>query len=336
MSELRKDPILGRWVIIATERAKRPDDFKGKPAESKFKSGQCPFCEGNEKVTPPEIMAIRSADSRPNEKGWKIRVVPNKFPAVSIEGNLDKRGYGVYDRMAGIGAHEVIIESPDHHASMVGLSEEQIRNVLWVYRQRMLDLKKDARLVFALIFKNVGDPAGASLEHTHSQLVATPIVPIRIKQEMTGSKTFYDYRGRCLFCDIIDQEKEVKQRLVIDDEHFIAFCPFASRFPFETWILPKQHLTHFENTPQGDLPALARILKQVSVKIESVLSNAAYNLLIHTTPFNMDETEYYHWHIEIIPRITHVAGYEWGTGFYINPVPPEDAAKYLREVSDNK
>ena len=330
MPELRKDPILGRWVIIASERAKRPDDFKSPPPTPK--PANCPFCEGNEAVTPPEIMAVRTPDSRPNEKGWKIRVVPNKFPALTIEGNVDKRGQGLYDRMNGIGAHEVIIETPEHLSSMVGLNEEHIRNVLWVYRERLLDLKKDVRLVFGLIFKNVGETAGASLEHTHSQLITTPIVPIRIEQEIKGGKIFFDYRGRCIFCDVIAQELEYEKRLVINDEHFVAFCLFASRFPFETWIMPKEHLTHFETIPQSLLPALAHILNKVYVKIESVLKHPAYNMLIHTTPFDMEETEYYHWHVEIIPRLTRMAGYEWGTGFYINPVPPEDAAKYLREI----
>lgn len=330
MPELRKDPIIGRWVIVASDRAQRPDDFKIPPVVAK--GGNCPFCEGKETQTPPEIMALRKPDSKPNSPGWQIRVVPNKFPALSIGENLDKKGIGIYDRMNGIGAHEVIIESPQHLVSMAPLTEEYIRNLLLVYRERMNELKNNPYLIYGLIFKNVGETAGASLEHTHSQLIATPIVPIRINQEITGSKNFFDYRGRCIFCDIIAQELEDKKRLVSDEEHFIALNPFASRFPFETWILPKQHLTHFENIPQSLIPPLAHLLKDTFVRLEKALNNPPYNMLIHTTPFNMFEAEYYHWHIEIIPRITRMAGFEWGTGFYINPVPPENATNFLREI----
>ncbi|HLD36525.1 MAG TPA: galactose-1-phosphate uridylyltransferase [Planctomycetota bacterium] len=333
MSELRKDPILGRWVIVASERAKRPVDFKPDPVGPPKSTASCPFCEGNEKITPPEIYAIRKPFSAPNDKDWLVRVVPNKFPALAIEGNSDKRGKGLYDYMRGIGAHEVIIETPQHVSSFAPLPEEQIQLIFQTYQARMSDLKKDNRFDYGLIFKNVGDRAGASLEHTHSQLVVTPITPIRILQEMKGSEGFYQYRGRCIFCDIIHQEVEDDERVVINDEHFIAISPFASRFPFETWILPKQHLTHFEMIPPHLIPALARIAKKVFMKLEKALNNPAYNMLIHTTPFTMDETEYYHWHIEIIPRITRVAGFEWGTGFYINSVPPEDATKYLKEIS---
>ncbi|MBI4834527.1 MAG: galactose-1-phosphate uridylyltransferase [Planctomycetes bacterium] len=331
MSELRKDPILGRWVIIAAERAQRPDDFKH--PEVQANPTNCPLCEGKESTTPPEILALRNPNSKPNGPGWHVRVVPNKFPALRIEGNPDKRGKGIYDRMNGIGAHEVIVETPQHITSMAPLPEEHIRDILLVYRERLLDLKKDPRFNYGLIFKNVGNAAGASLEHTHSQLVATPIVPIRINQEMIGSKNFYDYRGRCIFCDIISQELEEKERLVINDEHFVAINPFASRFPFETWIMPKQHMTHFENISQSMIPGLARILKNIFVRLEKVLHNPPYNMLIHTTPFNMDSSEHYHWHIEIIPRITRVAGFEWGTGFYINPMSPESASVFLREIT---
>jgi UDPglucose--hexose-1-phosphate uridylyltransferase len=334
MSELRKDPIIGRWVIIAPERGKRPLDFNATQPSASPKTPPltCPFCEGNESITPPEIYALRQPPSTPNGKNWLVRVVPNKFPALAIEGNLDKRGKGLYDEMHGIGAHEIIIETPQHFASFTPLPDEHIQHILTTYQARMQDLKKDTRFVFGLVFKNVGDRAGASLEHSHSQLVVTPIVPIRILGEIGGAQHFHNYRGRCIFCDIIHQEIDDNERIVINDEHFIAVCPFAPRFPFETWILPKQHLTHFETTPSDLIPDLSHITKQVFLKLEKALNNPAYNMLIHTTPFTMDSPEYYHWHIEIIPRITRVAGFEWGTGFYINSVPPEDAAKYLQGV----
>jgi UDPglucose--hexose-1-phosphate uridylyltransferase len=331
MPELRKDPVLGRWVIISTERARRPVDFKSAPPQKKATS--CPFCEGNEAVTPPEIFAFRSPESKRNEKGWRVRVVPNKFPALMIEGDLGKKGEGIYDIMNGVGAHEVIIEGPGHELTMTALPDERISEVLMTYRERMLDLRKDARLVCGLIFKNVGEVAGASLEHTHSQLIVTPIAPLVITEEMAGGKAFFNYRGRCLFCDMITQEIGTGTRIVLNSQNFVAFEPFAARFPFETWILPKRHVTHFENTSPALLQELAKLLKQTLLKIEGALGNPPYNYLIHSTPFDQGEVEYYHWHIEIIPRITRVAGFEWGSGFYINPVPPENAAEYLRQVN---
>src|SRR5271168_5286340 len=204
MPDLRKDPIVGRWVIVAKSRARRPHDFSSTP---KLRSGTfCPFCEGNEDQTPGEIIAYRGHGTSPNRPGWRVRVVPNKFPALEIEGDLRKRGDGIYDMMRGVGAHEVIVESPEHALSTADLTEEQVREVCWVYRDRLVDLKKDPRLVYGMIFKNVGEQAGASLEHTHSQLIVTPIVPISVGEEMTGSQEFYRYRGRCVFCDMIQQE----------------------------------------------------------------------------------------------------------------------------------
>jgi UDPglucose--hexose-1-phosphate uridylyltransferase len=331
MPELRKDPIVGRWVIIAHERAKRPHDFKGE-AQTQVGVGLCPFCEGQEDKTPPEIIAYRERGTRPNGPGWRIRVVPNKFPALKIEGNLNKRGDGIYDKMAGIGAHEVIIESPRHEISMAALPEDNIREVLWVYRDRLVDLKKDSRLVHGMLFKNVGAAGGASLEHTHSQLIVTPIIPISVWEEMTGALEFFNYRGRCIYCDMVQQEQATEKRIVLDTPHFTAFCPYASRFPFETWILPKTHSSHFENIPKPAVDDLGSVLRQVLNKLEQALDSPAYNYIIHTAPFDHQELPHYHWHIEIIPRLTKVAGFEWGSGFYINPVPPEDAAGFLREV----
>ncbi len=331
MPELRKDPIVGRWVIIAIERAKRPHDFKPQE-QSLVEGGACPFCEGNEAMTPPEIVAYRDRGARPNGPGWRVRVVSNKFPALKIEGSLNKRGEGIYDMMAGVGAHEVIIESPQHHLSLAALSEENIREILWVYRDRLVDLKKDNRLVHGLIFKNVGPAAGASLEHTHSQLIVTPTVPISVGEEMAGALEFYNYRGRCIFCDMIQQELATESRVVLDTADFTAFCPYASRFPFETWILPKSHSSHYENIPKPGVEDLAAMLRNVLQKLESALQTPPYNYIIHTASFDHQELPHYHWHIEIIPRLTKVAGFEWGSGFYINPVPPEDAARFLREA----
>jgi UDPglucose--hexose-1-phosphate uridylyltransferase len=332
MPELRKDPIVGRWVIIAHERAKRPHDFKGEAQQAQSDAaGLCPFCEGHEDKTPHEILAYRDRGTRPNGPGWRIRVVPNRFPALKVEGQLDKRGDGIYDMMAGVGAHEVIVESPKHQISMSSLTDDNVREVLWVYRDRLVDLKRDTRLVHGMLFKNVGAAAGASLEHTHSQLIVTPIVPISVWEEMTGALEFFTYRGRCIYCDMIEQERSTKKRIVLDTAHFTAFCPYASRFPFETWILPKQHSSHYENIPKPGVDDLGSVLRQVLCKLEQALDCPAYNYIVHTAPFNQQELPHYHWHIEIIPRLTKVAGFEWGSGFYINPVPPEDAAAFLRE-----
>jgi UDPglucose--hexose-1-phosphate uridylyltransferase len=330
MPELRKDPIVGRWVIIATERAKRPVAPKHEPMAS---SGSlCPFCEGHEVHTPHEILAYRERGTRPDERGWRVRVVPNKFPALQIEGTLDKRGEGIYDKMNGIGAHEVILECPFHEVSMANLSEENIREILWVYRDRLVDLKKDPRLVYGMIFKNVGAAAGASLEHSHSQLIVTPIVPINVWEEMSGSLEFFGYRGRCIYCDMVHQEMATEKRIVLDTPNFLSFCPYASRFPFEMWVLPKHHNSHYENIQKNEVDELGTVMKTLLRKLESALDKPAYNFIIHTSPFDTQTLPHYHWHIEIIPRLTRVAGFEWGTGFYINPVPPEQSALFLREV----
>lgn len=331
MPELRKEPVSGRWVIISTERALRPSDFIPQPPT--IKSDFCPFCEGNEDKTPPEIMAYREKGTSPNTRGWRVRVVPNKFPALRIEGSLKKRGEGIYDVMNGVGAHEVIIECPQHVISLSALSPQCVQEVLWTYRDRLVDLKKDKRLIYGMLFKNVGAAAGASLEHTHTQLIVTPIVPLVVAGEMEGSLAFYKYRGRCLFCDMINQELSAAKRVVIEGEHFITFTPFASRFPFELWILPRHHSSHFENIQKSEVEELADALKTALAKLEGALEEPPYNFIIHTSPFDQPLLDYYHWHIEIIPRLTRTAGFEWGTGFYINPVPPENAAEYLRQVS---
>lgn len=330
MPELRKEPVSGRWVIIATERALRPTDFKASTHTIRS-GGFCPFCEGNEEKTPPEIMAYREKGTEPNTKGWRVRVVPNKFPALMIEGGLEKRGNGIYDLMNGIGAHEVIVEGPRHEISLTALEPSSVEEVLWTYRDRLIDLKKDKRFVYGMLFKNVGAAAGASLEHTHTQLIVTPIVPQIVAEEMDGASTFYKYRGRCLFCDMISQEESTESRVVMKGERFIAFTPFASRFPFETWILPRKHSSHFENIQKAEVEELAVTLKSVLCSLECTLEEPPYNYIVHTSPFDEPELNYYHWHIEIIPRLTRIAGFEWGTGFYINPVLPENAAEHLRK-----
>jgi UDPglucose--hexose-1-phosphate uridylyltransferase len=330
MPQLRKDPVLGRWVIIAAERAKRPSDFKVEPQQAQ--EGVCPFCEGNEFMTPPEIVAFRDEGTEVDHPGWRVRVVPNKFPALRIEGRLDKRGLGIYDQMQGIGAHEVVIETPVHVRSLTDLTADGTRDVIYAYRDRLVDLRKDPRMVCGMVFKNVGTAAGASLDHTHSQLIVTPVVPRTVQQEMDGCRKFHEYRGRCLFCDMVEQEEADRARVVAESPKFLAFAPYAPRFPFETWIVPRRHSSHFEDIQDDEVPDMARMLQLVIGKMERLLDRPAYNYMIHSSPLPMERIEQYHWHVEVIPRLTSVAGFEWGSGFYINSVPPEAAAEFLRDA----
>jgi len=329
MPELRKDPILGRWVIISVERGKRPTDFVS-PAQRK-KGGFCPFCPGNEYTTPPEILAFRPGGSKPNEPGWTLRVMPNKFPALQISGELMKQGEGLYDKMNGIGAHEVIVDTPEHNLSLATMTQKAVEDVLWAYHLRLTDLKKDIRLRYVLIFKNEGESAGATLEHTHTQLIGLPIVPRTVKDEMQGAKNHYDLRERCIFCDIIRQELADGRRLIYENDGYLAISPFAPRAPFETWILPKHHESAFAPQRQS-FTSLAEILQRILKQFDKILDVPPYNFIIHTSPFNDEHNEYYHWHIEFVPKLTKIAGFEWGSGFYINPVPPEEASKFMREA----
>jgi UDPglucose--hexose-1-phosphate uridylyltransferase len=338
MPELRKDPVIGRWVIVATERAKRPDQFSVQAENVPEKD--CPFDEGRESQTPPEIYAVRRDNSSRNAPGWQLRVVPSQTPFLRIEGGLDRRGRGLYDTMNGIGAHEIVIETNEHVANMADLSEERIAMVMKCYIDRIRDLENDQRFKYVLVFKNYGWAAGGGrVRHSRSQLIATPVNPKRVKEELVGARQYHDYHERCVFCDIIRQEMEQKDRLVLDIDGFIAVVPFASRFPFEIWVMPKRHACDFVSLEEYERSGLAKILKQVLLKLKKGLNDPPYNYIIHTAPFRRQKAGYwktiaddYHWHIEITPRLTRVAGFEWGTGFYICPVTPEAAAKYLREV----
>ncbi len=331
MPELRKDPIIGRWVIISTERGKRPTDFASVPPTKK--SNFCPFCYGNETKTPPEVYALREPGTEKDTPGWRVRVVPNKFPALQIEGEINRQGEGIYDKMNGIGAHEVIIETPDHNKTISDLDEDYIADVLSTYRERIIDLKKDRRFKYIVVFKNHGEAAGASLEHTHTQLVAMPIIPKRVSEEIEGARKYYDFKERCIFCDIVAQEIHDDVRVVSANESFLAIEPFAARFPFETLILPKTHEPAFEEIERNEIMHLARLLKEILSKINAALNNPPYNFILHTLPLQGNNRNWYHWHLEIMPKLTKVAGFEWGSGFYINPTAPEEAARYLREIN---
>ncbi len=331
MSELRCDPVLGRWNIINTEAPAGPDAFE--QDRGVMGGGACPFCYGNESMTPPEIYAVRPPGSAPNGQGWQLRVIPNKFPALKIEGDLDRKGLGVFDLCNGVGAHEVIVETPDHKRQMADLTLEELSHVIRAYKARSLDLRGDRRLKYTLIFKNVGLSAGASLEHGHSQLIALPIVPKRVQEELQGAQEYLEFRERCVYCDMLSQELHEDERLVSENRSFVAFCPFTSGFPFEIWILPKEHRADFAQISPEAIGDLARILKDTLGRLRAALADPAYNFVIHTSPIEVREREEYHWHVELIPKLTRVAGFEWGTGFYINPSSPEFAAKLLRDLA---
>ena len=284
-------------------------------------------------MTPPEILGYRQG-GQPNDPNWTLRVVPNKFPALRIEGELGKAADGIYDRMHGIGAHEVVIESERHDVDLFDLPEKRFEDVLWAYRDRLLDLKNDHRFKSVLIFKNHGAAAGASLTHSHSQLIALPVIPKRVMEEMNGCKEYYRFRDRCLFCDIIVQEMDQKVRIVEETGEFLAFSPYAPRFPFETWIVPKRHQCAYEMIEGDQAKALAAVFRRTLRRLNLALENPPFNFIVHSAPFPERAVDFFHWHIEIMPKLTKVAGFEWGSGFYINPTPPEESAKYLRELPE--
>jgi UDPglucose--hexose-1-phosphate uridylyltransferase len=340
MSQLRWDPLKLSWVIITDDRGRRPRDFIGE--REKVVVSVCPFCYGQEEKTPREIFAIRPDGSRPDTSGWRVRVIPNKFPALRIEGELEKRGVGLYDVLNGIGAHEVIIETPDHDRHLADLAPAEIADVLRAWRSRLLDLRRDPRFRYILIFKNHGAEAGAGIPHSHSQLIAVPITPPVATTELSVCREYYERKERCLFCDILAQELASGERIVRDDGDFLVFAPFASCFPFELRIVPKRHGHDFGLLADADLAALAATLKDTLARLRAVLRDPPYNFVLHNAPpmhLRLGKPAYwgslpydYHWHIELVPRLTKIAGFEWGSGFYMNPTPPEEAARYLREA----
>jgi UDPglucose--hexose-1-phosphate uridylyltransferase len=336
MPELRKDPIVDRWVIIAKDRADRPQELGDRPLP-RASAAACPFCEGHEDETTREIDAYRASGSPPNGPGWRVRAVPNKYPALVPGQPLEPSQHDLYRAFPASGVHEVIIESPRHLRSTTELSVEDLTDVLWMYRQRLLALRSQQGARYPLIFQNVGAAAGASIEHLHAQLTVLPIMPIEMSLALAGAEAFYRSHRQCVYCAILQHELAAEQRLVArsasaGDAGFAAFCPYAARSPFETWIVPLAHASHFETLTRAAAAELARIMKDVLARIESALDHPAYNYIIHTGSFDTSSQDHYHWHIEIIPRVTKSAGFEWGTGFFINPVPPEEAAAIMRSL----
>ncbi len=339
MSELRKDPVSGRWVIIATERSKRPDDYR--PAAGARSRGEpggfCPFCEGNETKTPPEVFSLREDGSAPDTPGWRVRVVPNKFPALVPGLPPPRFTKGTFQWMEGTGVHEVVIENPDHTLELADLAPSHVRDVFWVIGERIRTIETELHYEYVQVFKNKGKEAGASLSHPHSQIVATPIVPKRVKEEIYGAGRLFRTFKECGFCRIIREEVAAKKRVVLINSHFVVLAPFASRFPFEMAIFPLRHAASFAAQDDTELKTLAETVKDALSRLTATVSDPPFNLVLHIAPNPSladgtwpDIGKSYHWHLEIIPVLTKVAGFEWGTGFYINPVPPETAAEFLR------
>ena len=330
MGELRKDPILGRWVIVKTDGSLMPEDYE-KEIKTFHQQAICPFCPDREDRTPPEIEAVRDGGEA-NSSNWRVRVVPNKFPAFDISGEIDRRGVGVFDMSNGIGAHEVVIETRDHCKDIPDLTDQEVFDIISKYCSRSIDLAKDPRFKYVLVFKNYGAEAGASLEHAHSQVMALPMVPKYVLEALKGSDQYYRFHGRCIYCDIIHQEMKDKERIITENEDFICFAPYASRFSFESWIMPKEHQVRFCEMSDAQKYSLGKILKEMLIRNKICLSDPSYNFFVHTAPVKYHYPEGYHWHIEVIPKLTNMTGFEWGTGFYVVQTDPLIAAKFLRET----
>lgn len=335
MSEYRQDPLTGQWVIIGSERALRPNEFiEATVRETKH---ACPFCAGNEIDTPPAIASYytQPADNRQCAAGvvpWQVRVVPNRFPAVTVSADVagrtsDPPGFHL---LPGFGQHEVVIESPRHVVSWSELSLDEAWCAMRAYRDRLVALKQDGRFACAQVFKNVGSAAGASIEHTHSQIVAMPWVPEDLMRQLNIAKRHYDRNGQCIGCNVLESELQARERVVAQSERFVAICPWASAFAYQLMIIPKRHNSSFLHLEDRDLGELARFMGDLVGSIERALGPTAYNWYFRTEPFDTPSPDHYHWHIEIIPRLTKVAGFELGTGVFINSLAPEKAADALR------
>lgn len=329
MPELRRDPLLQRWVIVSAERGGRPVAERT-GAEPKRDHPPCPFCPGHEDETLPEIAAARPADTSPNSPGWRVRVVPNKYPALRPDA-CELEGLGpLFDRRGGQGHHEVIIEGEEHTRSVSELSSDRMQEVVSVYRERFRALSAVSGLESAVLIKNVGIEAGASIEHSHSQLIATPLLPPALELELQSANEWRRQGRGCIWCSIIQEERAREERVVFEEGGLIALCPWASRFPYETWVLPSTHASHFERASDADVVELAACIQRLTHAIESCLHRPPYNYVVHSAPFPTRESLDYHWRLSLLPRITRAAGYEQATGLYINPLLPEVAAAELR------
>ncbi|MFA5035228.1 MAG: galactose-1-phosphate uridylyltransferase [Candidatus Margulisiibacteriota bacterium] len=336
MPELRQNPATREWVIIATERAKRPEDLgSGICPTSESSRQNCPFCPGKESLTPGEILAYREFGTQIDTPGWWIRIIPNKFAALAPDSrNRDRtKVLDFYSMMNGLGEHEVIIESPNHDQTIATMEEKQVEELFLAYRERYITLSKDPQFEMIIIFKNHGIAAGTSLHHPHSQLIATPITPMHIRHRLDESMRYFDDNGKCVYCVMIEKERQAKERVIMETDNFIAISPFAARSPFETKVYPKKHASSFDSILTSDAKELAYVMRTVLKKLYISLNNPDYNFVINSAPCHEKDVEYYHWNIQILPRVSAMAGFELGSGIYINTVIPEEAAKYLRSVN---
>lgn len=338
MSFLRFDPTTSDWVIFAPSRARRPDEFRNRSVAAKdgatLENG-CPFCPGYEERTPPEIYAERPSGGSRSQ--WSVRVIPNKFPALRIEEDHRHVNDGErFRRMGGCGAHEVIIESPDHTRVLAEQPVDQFVRVLRTAQLRYQDLMRDVRFQTVIVFKNHGESAGTSLAHPHWQLIATPVVPHLLRLKHSIATDFFDQTGNCLYCVMAQNELAEGKRIVVTHDHFVAVLPYASHLPFETWILPLHHQSSFAALSPERLRPLAEILKTVLLKLYRGLENPDFNLTIDSVSRGDESKEYFLWHIRILPRLVTPAGFELGSGMSINTVLPEEAAEYLRNVETGR
>jgi UDPglucose--hexose-1-phosphate uridylyltransferase len=335
MPELRQDPTTKEWIILATERTKRPHNFRHQKPKKTLPAldENCPFCPGREAETPPEVLAYRETGSADGPE-WRVRVIPNKFAALVPEGDTRRRLLAsVFRRMDGVGYHEVIVETPVHNRFIHEMEQAEVEEILRAYRTRYMALRQDKRIRYILIFKNHGEAAGTSLVHPHSQLVATPVVPANLRSKYEEAIRYYDATGRCIYCDVVDAEVAAGERIVMDTEHFVVFHPFASQTPFETWIAPKRFCPSFWQITTEEMSNLAAVLKDTLTRLAKVLNDPDYNYVITSAPVGDEDEEFYLWHIQIVPRLTRIAGFELGSGMRINTVRPEDTAGFFREIS---
>ena len=335
MPELRYNLATKDWVIIATERAKRPEDFSKPPQASsavKDTAANCPFCPGHEAKAAPEIFAIRDPSTAPNTPGWQVRVVLNAFPALQSTGEPTRsKSAAGFMKMSGVGVHEVIIESPEHDKVIATMDLLQVEKIFEVYKARFTELAKDPRIDSVILFKNHGRGAGTSLYHPHSQVVALPVIPKSLHERLEIGREHFDAEGSCIYCDTIKMEKADGERIVVETDSYIAFVPYASRMPFEIWVLPKFHSSNFDDISAQQCGNLAGIMKTALEKLYRAVGDPDFNFAIYSAPCRDRNIEFYHWHIKIFPRIASLAGFEVGSGVAINTVVPENAAKYLRE-----
>jgi UDPglucose--hexose-1-phosphate uridylyltransferase len=328
-TELRTDPITGRTVAIDLGPFRRRDDFDLEPVRLEDAPAACPLCEGREADAGAEILAWREGGPA-NVPGWSVRVVPNRNPLLKIEGRLDVSNRSLFESRDGLGAHEVIVETPIHDQSLHMLDADRIWRVLWAWRTRMQDLKRDSRFSCIVVFKNHGRSAGARLDHAHSQLIALPVIPPALAEKLRGAARYISKSGRCVYCDVVTQELQDGRRVIFDHAAVLAIAPYASRVPFETWLMPREHAARFEDISDATMEAFATALKAVMARIDWALERPACNFVLHTAPVSGEADSAFHWHMEIIPRVTRFSGLEWGSGMFRNPVSPEEAAQVLR------